>query len=330
MRGPADFLDEARLLDVVAREWGHRLTSLRYLPVGGGAYHWAASVPGGPGLFITLDDLATKPWLGHDQDTVFRRLTATYRAAADLHTRGGLPFVCAPILSTRGDPAVRLDTLHSVSVLPFVAGSPGAWGQPAGDDVRNELVHALADLHAAPAQERPLAQRDLSVPNRAAIDDALTNLDQCWRAGPYAEPARQLLSDRAGTLRDWLHRLDVAQRRPTARRLVVSHGEPHPGNLIQSRSGLVLLDWDTLALSYPERDLWMLAGHPDAIDAYTAITGRHLVPELLDGFRLLWAVTDIAAFTSRLRAPHEDTADASHALAGLRSIFDGIEPAPWG
>jgi spectinomycin phosphotransferase len=31
--------------------------------------------------------------------------------------------------------------------------------------------------------------------------------------------------------------------------MVVTHGEPHPGNLIQTSAGLVLIDWDTVAVA---------------------------------------------------------------------------------
>jgi thiamine kinase-like enzyme len=37
---------------------------------------------------------------------------------------------------------------------------------------------------------------------------------------------------------------------------VITHGEPHPGNLLRTRAGLRLIDWDMTALARPERDLW--------------------------------------------------------------------------
>ena len=37
---------------------------------------------------------------------------------------------------------------------------------------------------------------------------------------------------------------------------VITHGEPHPGNLLRTLTGLRLIDWDMIALARPERDLW--------------------------------------------------------------------------
>jgi len=42
------------------------------------------------------------------------------------------------------------------------------------------------------------------------------------------------------------------------RRVLLTHGEPHRGNLIWTPNGLRLLDWDTVAVGFPERDLWMV------------------------------------------------------------------------
>lgn len=39
---------------------------------------------------------------------------------------------------------------------------------------------------------------------------------------------------------------------------VVTHGEPHPGNVIRTSHGLRIIDWTTVQMAPPERDLWML------------------------------------------------------------------------
>jgi aminoglycoside phosphotransferase (APT) family kinase protein len=37
-------------------------------------------------------------------------------------------------------------------------------------------------------------------------------------------------------------------------RFVVTHGEPHAGNVLLTRRGPVLVDWDTVLAAPPERD----------------------------------------------------------------------------
>jgi spectinomycin phosphotransferase len=94
----------------------------------------------------------------------------------------------------------------------------------------------------------------------------------------------------------------------------------------------VLIDWDTVALARPERDLWMLAESRGEmfLDAYRDLTGVTLDRGALVAHRLLWALTDLAAFTVQLRGEHQLDADAERALASVRRILRGHEPSPYG
>ena len=58
----------------VANGWGLPVRTLRYVALGGGSYHWVASVSDGRKYFLTVDDLQDKPWLGADPDSAFRGL----------------------------------------------------------------------------------------------------------------------------------------------------------------------------------------------------------------------------------------------------------------
>jgi thiamine kinase-like enzyme len=56
---------------------------------------------------------------------------------------------------------------------------------------------------------------------------------------------------------------------------VVTHGEPHPANVIRTPGGLKLIDWDTVQLAPAERDLWMVAGPSgDDFDRYCRAAHR--------------------------------------------------------
>jgi hypothetical protein len=75
----------------------------------------------------------------------------------------------------------------------------------------------------------------------------------------------------------------------------------------------------------------MVAGaSPDAVARYEDLTGVALEPDVLHAHRLLWALSDVAAFTHELRDAHRGGADAERALAGLRDVLAGREPAPYG
>jgi spectinomycin phosphotransferase len=332
VRSPLEHVWDNVIKDVLANCWGLRIGELRYFPEGGGAYHWIAYASDARRWFVTCDDLDTKPWLGSDRDSVFDNLRVAYGTAMDLRS-AGLAFVVAPVASISGVPAERVDERHGVSVFECVDGEPGQWGRPVGPRGCKELVTMLVQLHRSTPALGGVAPRGLHVPGRDDLDDALDNLDRPWDGGPLSELARRELAahvrEVVGSLAD-LDRLAVREDAMDAE-AVVTHGEPHPGNLIRTRAGLVLIDWDTVALARPERDLWMIGdADEDVLTAYRDLTGVRLDPEALAAYRLLWALTDIAAFTARLRGEHQRDGDAEKALAALSSVVNGREPSPYG
>ena len=65
----------------------------------------------------------------------------------------------------------------------------------------------------------------------------------------------------------------------------------------------MLVDWDTVGLAPPERDLWMVASETgDELRRYTELTGRPVDPTALGLYRLRWALDDISCFVRDLRA----------------------------
>jgi spectinomycin phosphotransferase len=85
--------------------------------------------------------------------------------------------------------------------------------------------------------------------------------------------------------------------------------------------GRVLVDWDTVALAPPERDLWMLVedAADDEATVYADATGRRVDQVALDFFRLMWDLSDLAAFTDVLRSPHRHSEDTVKTFDGLTS-----------
>jgi spectinomycin phosphotransferase len=159
---------------------------------------------------------------------------------------------------------------------------------------------------------------DLIVPRR---DTALDDLDTPWTGGPYGESARALVRANREAIVERFARYDglVPTVAAGAADWVVTHGEPHAGNVMWARDGgLRLIDWDTVALAPPERDLW-LVGPRDADD--WAAYGRSSAadPAAMELYRLRWELTDLCSYIATLKGPHaddEDTRIASRALAG--------------
>ena len=313
MSALADALCEGWVLDV----------DLDYVPVGAGSYHWVATGRDGMRLFVTVDDLDRKAWLGDRRDVAFDGLRAAFETALSLR-QAGLSFVVAPLPAKSGETVVRIGDRHAVAVYPFVAGRSGRFGH-ADPEERVAVAALLAELHLTSRVAGAHARgRGVGFPERTHIEAGLRELDRPWVGGPFAEPARHVLAGSADHITDLLARTDRLAAGVEARGAgwVVTHGEPHAGNVMRTTAGRALVDWDTVALAPPERDLWMLVDTLDdeAAQLYASATGRRLDPEALEFFRLTWDLKDLAEHLNVLRAPHRETEDTTRAYEGLVSI----------
>ena len=82
---PPTDLDDRIVALAIVDGWRVHVRSLQYMPVGGGGYHWHVIDTTGRSLFITIDDLDTKDWLGDDRDAVEQGLIASLDACRRLH-----------------------------------------------------------------------------------------------------------------------------------------------------------------------------------------------------------------------------------------------------
>jgi spectinomycin phosphotransferase len=329
---PPPGLDEQHLVTELAAGWDLVPEKLQYLPEGFGSYHWVAEAASGSRLFLTVDDLNDKPWLGSDRESVLAGLRACYTAAATLHDRARLAFVLAPVRDGAGGHIRRIADHYTLAVFPYVDGRSGRWGESLSGPARTDLLALLAGLHrATPVVGEGLPRRGWALPGRGELEAALADLGRPWASGPYADEARALVGAHLNDLGQWLadyDRLaDLLAARPAD--LVVTHGEPHPGNLLNAPGQLYLIDWDTVALAPPERDLWML-GRGDGLEPYAAATGRTPDVRAIEFFRLMWRLQDLAAFIGLIRAPHTDDPDTEKAWRAIGDYLgDPRQPEPW-
>jgi spectinomycin phosphotransferase len=105
---------------------------------------------------------------------------------------------------------------------------------------------------------------------------------------------------------------------------VITHGEPHPGNLLRTKAGLRLIDWDMTPLAGPERDLgWVISNDRDAA-RYSRRTGWTVNQDALALYRLRWGLDDIAEFLSEIRSPHQQTADTLMVWTALQDTLQAL------
>jgi spectinomycin phosphotransferase len=324
---------ERELRLALEQGWDLRPDQLRYAPVGAGSYHWTvrgAARAHGDRWFLTIDDLDGKPWLGDTREGVYAGLGAALDTARWLRDQAGLAFVVAPEPTRDSATALRLSPRYAVALYRYIEGRNWEFGQRLPPEARDQLIDLLAALHqVTPPSQVPVARPDL--PERASLEQALADLGRPWSGGPFSEPARALLASAAGPVRDRLTTFNqLAARLAAAPHQVITHGEPHPGNVMPTRDGLRLIDWDTVGLARPERDLWHVlnSAGSHAARRYTRATGHPIDPDALRCHRLRWALDDLAAYSGELRAEHRDTAGSRQAWQALNETVTEIVRQP--
>ena len=307
-------LDRAELGRILSDRWRIDVADLRYEPVGFGTHHYVATDTAGIRWWINIDDLPTKSWLGPNADTAFAELERCLATAVSLREQHALEFVHAPHRTAIEDVLARMSDRFGVSVYPFVEGRSSEYGEHASEAERRLVLTAVRRMHAVDKQPlSALPRRDpLEVPGRSAFLSTLEDLDAPWSSGPYAERTRALLRDNVETVTELLDHYDTIARvvRSDDRHWVVTHGEPHAANVIWTPDDtFLLIDWDTVAVGPPERDLWMIERG-----------GEDPATEL---FSLWWRLSEITGYTETFRQPHVDDANTRLAWKGLQEYLDG-------
>ena len=326
---PPDLPDSA-VADALAVGWGLVVDEIDYAPVGFGSHHWRVAAES-QRWFVTVDDLdARQRDAADDRDAAAARLTAALGTARALRA-DGLDFVVAPQATCTGDVVHRVDDRYLAAVYEYVDGITHDWGGYASRADRLAVLDRLVALHSATATVHAVALvDDFAIPGRDQLAVALTDNRSRWGPGPFASGAEQLLRRHASDVTIALARYDdlVAEVARTPERFVITHGEPHRANTINSADGVALIDWDTTLLAPPERDLWMLIDdEPGIAEDYTARTGVAVDSAAVQLYRLWWDLCEISLYTAELRAPHTDTEDVHTSWEGLR---EDLDPKRWG
>jgi hypothetical protein len=150
-------------------------------------------------------------------------------------------------------------------------------------------------------------------------------------AGPYAASFRDLIADHRTILSKALLAYDRMASLLAADRTgwVITHGEPKINNILITRNGPVMIDWDTVRLAPAARDLWMTGGY----QRYAELTGRQLPSDQLDFYRLHWDLADLCSYGSWCCRPHEATPDIQlgwrGAVAICARLSAGTPGPPW-
>ena len=321
---------DTTISDALRDGWALDTVSVEYLPEGFGSHHWVVQAADGQQWFATVDDLASRDFLGSSPSEAFDGLTRAFATAAVLRD-AGLEWVVCPSAGIDGKVLRWLHGSFSIAVFPYVRGVTAADYQ--SDIERTEVMGLLAELHQCTERVVAIARREtFAVPNRTDLEAAIAEVATPWTGGPYAEPARALLGQHLDGVRGRLAAYDQlvqqALRDPSG--WTVTHGEPDSRNVLRTDRGMRLIDWDTVLIAPPERDLWMLVatGSDEAAQFYTAATGRAIEDSRLRLYALWWDLCEIAIYITGFRASHTDTEDSAESWRNLQHFIAAYERPP--
>jgi len=328
---PPDDLSVDALVAALTARWEVTAASIGYRPVGFGSHHWELLDAGGTRWFVTVDELDVRRHsLSEPLDVVFERLRAALGVAIDLRD-SGCAFVAAPVPTRDGEPLARLGDRFSVALFPFLDGQSYSWGEFSSPAHRRAVLDLVVAVHAAPDPVRRRAMTDeFALPHRDELEADLHGTDDVPDCGPYARPAALLVAGNAAPIRRLLARYDrlVVEGRAQPSRMVLTHGEPHPGNTMLTSAGWRLIDWDSALVAPPERDLWSLdPGDGSILDSYADRTGVPPLPSMLELYRLRWDLADLAVYVSRFRRPHTGSRDDDQSWDILRALIASLSAA---
>lgn len=301
MRTPPPSPTAADVLAAVRRSWLPAADTVQYVPRGFGAHHWQVAGPGdGPGLFVTLDPARA----GRD----LRSFAEAYRATAAL-AAGGTPGILAS-LPTRTD-GVFVTPLGDgvLSATPWCEGHNPTPEEARGPRHLAGLREIVAALHASPVPEGiPVWAPPYGV---LGVHRILDRAGSTWDEGPYGERARAAILAAGEGLVAAAGRFESLRDSARSRRAdwVPTHGEVHDRNQMVTPDGILLVDWESLALAPPERDSRDLPPHARA--------GLGEDPRMHEMFALEWTLSELEEYARWFSGPHGDTEDDGIALRGL-------------
>lgn len=329
---PPDGLPEDALRATLARQWGLDAASLVYRPVGFGSHHWEIVDTGQVRWFVTVDDLAVRRYSSDEPlGAAFGRLRAALGTAARLREHGHR-YVVAPVPTHDGEPLARLSDRFGVSLYGYVEGQSFEWGEFGTSEHRDAVLDLLIALHTAPAADRDGALvDDFAIAHRDELEAGLDGAEDVDGLGPYARPAADLLVEYATPVRRLLARYDalVTSARAEPSRMVLTHGEPHPGNTMRVGDDWLLIDWETVLLAPPERDLWIVgAGDDSVLGAYADATGTAPLAAMRELYRIRWHLSDVAIEVSHFRSRHSGDADDDESWKILCSVLEHVSKLP--
>ena len=295
--------DKTELLRCLRHAYGVPLESIAFLPEGEDSYGYIVVSETGRKYFAKASTSVPETCL---------------RAASVLQRTCGISGVVGPLETSDGELSVAWQGFR-VSLFPFIEGQSrwDLWrrGEDFTDTALRQTASLLAAVHgcAGAVETSRLAVRGYDLPSRRELDRVLAAGERgSGSQNIYQTRLLEALTAHRSEILATLARYDELGRSAAASAapLVVTHGDPTPGNLILDPAQEVhLIDWDGVALGPAERDLVSFTGErfDVVLESYLearakAQKGVNVVlhPDIFGFYIYEWTVNEIRDYGTKI------------------------------
>lgn len=192
----------------------------------------------------------------------------------------------------------------------------------------DQLARILAELHTFGA-DIPVAtvhlKEELHLPFCGQVADFLNNqLVACQHDIKYVvEPYREEIMARVFQVEELASRLQAS-----GLPYVLCHTDIHHWNLMATKRGLVLLDWEGLKLAPPEADFALLTQAPyfnRLLDIYRETHSRYIInPDTLQFYKIRRSLEDIWEFMEQLLYDGQEEKARTETLEYLKGELSSL------
>lgn len=247
-------IEDHRLMTNLNKEYGIRIESLHFIPMGDSAYSYRLNCTDGQQYYLKLFDLHNDR-----QRRSIERLKDILPLTWELYQRKLLPNITYPIQNKHGDFKTTFKGFATV-LFNFIEGETLAEAYPFSKEILEAIAKSVAAVHRTTPYINP------AIPIEETFDisfesDLVKCISVLESASTLDTHIKQSLRDQVLVNKEQIMFLLnlVCELRGIVisdpKEKVLCHGDIWGGNLIRQDNELYLIDWESATIAPPEFDL---------------------------------------------------------------------------
>lgn len=269
---------EHEILKTLSSGYSIESTSCTFIPLGEDSYSYKINDTLGTAYFVKYSVY----------QEVVRRIDTINALLDELSY---LPFIIPPVIHKGRSSANMFD--GKLYVYPFIEGNVIQESNTLFDaELTGEITDIMAKIHAT--QPKTAIEQEQFTSHFSA---EFNLLERDARNGLLSQDIQALLKKHTSTINNIIEKFEALGEKFRYQKpmVVLTHGDITGLNLIRTKTGLKLVDWDGACMAPLERDIMFLIDNPHfSYEDYRKLTkGSAYNPELKSYYSMHWALESI-------------------------------------